>query len=412
MRKEIYATLQVADHEIRILVGELHNGRLYILKVERVPHTSIVNNEIVSQTSIVEAIKKALANIEKNVKIKVTRVLLVVPSFNLQRINRSLHVDINDPLNRILKDNIEKLYRLALNQKSVENMELINAEIYRYKVNGVHVYKVPLNEKAGRLFAETDLYYVNRNIVYQLASIVEQSGLEILDVCVDQIAVGKEASLYDVNNEEYIVAIQVERQASTLGLFYKGRLIHSEVITVSLEKWIQKIVKMFEIPYEVAVKLMFNNVDLNAKVIHTDPICLWSKDKKNYTCSQQDLMDVVGDDINVFIETIKEACQDIISTNQVRFVLVGEGSMVKGISHRLTKELNCQVDNYLPSTLGARDGSLVAMLGTFYNHIDHRNWQVYKQDSVDEHKDLEVSQNKQEENNITKRLKTIFNQNK
>ncbi|NLW29241.1 MAG: hypothetical protein GXY98_04980, partial [Erysipelothrix sp.] len=208
--------------------------------------------------------------------------------------------------------------------------------------------------------------------------------------------VGKEASLYDVNNEEYIVAIQVERQASTLGLFYKGRLIHSEVITVSLEKWIQKIAKMFEIPYEVAVKLMFNNVDLNAKVIHTDPICLWSKDKKNYTCSQQDLMDVVGDDINEFIETIKEACQDIISTNQARFVLVGEGSMIKGISHRLTKELNCQVDNYLPSTLGARDGSLVAMLGTFYNHIDHRNWQVYKQDSVDEHKDLEVSQNKQE----------------
>ena len=79
MRKEIYATLQVADHEIRILVGELHNGRLYILKVERVPHTSIVNNEIVSQTSIVEAIKKALANIEKNIKIKVTRFLLVVP---------------------------------------------------------------------------------------------------------------------------------------------------------------------------------------------------------------------------------------------------------------------------------------------------------------------------------------------
>ena len=64
MRKEIYAALQVASHEIRILVGEHHNHRLHILKVERVAHTGFKNNEIVNPESIIEAIKKAIVNIE------------------------------------------------------------------------------------------------------------------------------------------------------------------------------------------------------------------------------------------------------------------------------------------------------------------------------------------------------------
>ena len=42
-RKEIYAALEIADHEVRLVIGELFEARLNMLRVERV-QTSGVNN--------------------------------------------------------------------------------------------------------------------------------------------------------------------------------------------------------------------------------------------------------------------------------------------------------------------------------------------------------------------------------
>lgn len=409
MRKEIYAALQVANHEIRILVGEHHNNRLHILKVERVAHTGMINNEIVDSKSIIEAITKATANIEKNVKIKVSRVLLVIPSINLQRVKRQLHSDIHDPLSRILKENVQEIYQSAYNQRPLDNLELINALIYQYKVNGVYLKKAPINEKSSRLFAEVDLYYVNRKIVYQLASIVEEADLEILDVCVDQIGIAKEASLFDYENENYRVIIDIERQATYLGLVYKGRLMHSDVLNIRTQDWVDLITKTLDIPVEVATKLMLNNVDLDNASPGKEPICLWSRDKKSYTCSQADIMELLTPSINQHIEAIKNACLGIIEDGPTEFIVTGEGSMIKGVTTRLQRELGCEVRTHLPSTLGARDGSLVALLGAFYNHIDMREWKrAPKADTSIE--EVSMPQPKPKETGITNRLKKILNQ--
>lgn len=410
MRKEIYAALQIASHEIRILVGEHHNNRLHILKVERVAHSGIQNNEIVAPESIIDAIKKAIINIEKNVKIKVSRVLLVIPSINLDRVKRSVHSDVKDPLNRILRENIVQIYQSAYNQKPIDNRELINALIYQYKVNGVYLKKPPINEKSSRVLAEVDLYYVNRKTVYQLASIVEQANLQILDVCVDQIGIAKEASLLDYNNENYIVVIDVERQSTTLGLIYKGRLLHSEILDIQVGEWIDHISESLKIPYDISAKLMLNNVDLDNQSPGKEPICLWSKDKKSYTCSQSDLMELLQEDINQAMENIKEACQEIIEAGPTEFVVVGEGSMIKGIQARLHKETKQDVRTYLPSTLGARDGALVALLGTFYNHIDMRQWQKAPSVQPQVQNEPKVAPKVKNEVKMTNRLKKILNQ--
>lgn len=415
MRKQVYAALQVASNEIRILIGEHHNNRLHILKVERVAHSGIKNNEIVNDESIIEAINKAIINIEKNVKIKVSRVILLVPSIDLERIKRSLHSDVRDPLNRILKENITEIYESAFNLKPIDNRELINAQIYTFKVNGVILRKPPINEKTSRLGAEVDLYYINRKIVYQLASIVERCNLQILDVCVDQIAIAKEASLFDYENDDYIVSIDIERQKCTLGLIFKGRLIHSYILNLSIEKWIEKLVNTFNIPYDLASKLIFNNLDFNKSNPNKNPICLWSKNKKSYTCSQADIMELLKDDILNFIQEIKSACEEILSTGNTRFVLVGEGAMIKGFNHRLENELNSEVSIYLPSSLGARDGALVALLGSFYNHLDMRQWQ--RAQVSEPQKEVEVNiplkpekLKKHDPSKITDRLKKILNQ--
>lgn len=384
MRKEIYAALQIAENEIRFIVSEFHNGRLYILKLENVAHTGIDNQEITDQASIVAAIKKALANIEKNVGIKIARVILLIPSIQLQRMQRTLHSDINDPLGRILKDNIQDLYRQAYNLKPLENYELINANIFRYKVNGFYVTKTPINEKAGRLYAEFDLYYVQRQVVYQLAGIVEQCGLEILDVCVDGLAVGKEANLFDLNSTEYIVSLLVEDHTTMMSLFYGGKLVHTDSLNIQIDQWIRKVANKLDITFELANKIVFSNVDLAAESYDTNPVCIWKHHSKTYSCSQKDVMDLLQDEIRQYFEEIKVACEQIIQSGPTRFVLVGKNAMLVGFDKGLEKYLQAPVTTYVPSTIGARDSKYVALLGAFFHHIDTRVWQSHQKESIDQ----------------------------
>ena len=45
-RKEIYASVEIADHEIRLIVGEFYDTRFNILRVERAGITGIEKRKL------------------------------------------------------------------------------------------------------------------------------------------------------------------------------------------------------------------------------------------------------------------------------------------------------------------------------------------------------------------------------
>ncbi|NLL75486.1 MAG: cell division protein FtsA, partial [Erysipelothrix sp.] len=79
MEKQIIAALEIADREVRLLVGQFYNGRLNILKVERVSHLGVVGYTIMSESIIVDAIKKAVENASRNLGVVIESVILMVP---------------------------------------------------------------------------------------------------------------------------------------------------------------------------------------------------------------------------------------------------------------------------------------------------------------------------------------------
>ena len=64
--QQIYAALELADHEVRLLVGEFHNTRLNILKVEKVKCSGIEGVTIIDQDAVVTALKSAVNNASAN----------------------------------------------------------------------------------------------------------------------------------------------------------------------------------------------------------------------------------------------------------------------------------------------------------------------------------------------------------
>lgn len=374
MHKDIYATLQVCYNEILLLVCQIRNGRTYILNTQRISHNAIYDNLLVKPELIVDAIKESISNVSAELDYDIKDVILVVNSSDLTLSTKKFHSDVNDPLGRILIDNIQNIYYQASLENNLNNLQLANIQVYQYRVNSNIMLKVPLNEKALRLYADVDLYYINREYLYQMAILVESAGLIIKHVVIDQIAFGQEVSLVDHESNKYYITLLWNLDNISLGLYYKGRLVHSHLLDISFNKWIEKLSSYFNIPYEMADKLIMNNFDPLEPNQDKRPVSVWRNNENTYSASQYDIYKIVEPFFTNGIKKLKDTCQEILNYGEVEILLGGNRANLKNLAQYLENDFGVKCNLYIPQTVGARNSVYTCLLGACYNYHDQKQW--------------------------------------
>lgn len=365
-RKQIFAALEIADHEVRLVVGEFHETRFNILRVERVKTTGITNKVVVDEQNIVGAVMKAVQNASTVLGYKIERVLLAIPSIDVTRFNKKVNVFIEDGSKRVRLSHIQSGINEAISYKPDEDLELVNIGCIKYITNGITSRKMPLNEVCDVLTMNIDLLYANKEIVYSYARCAEKSGLEIIDICLDSYAIAEEAAIFEQTVDKYVVLIDLERQNTTLSLFTHGKLVNCEVLEGGYGDWLSPLKDKYNLSIDVGFRLIQNTCALEEKEVGDATVYIWSEAGTSRQISERDVYKCVIDPINEWIQMINETCQPIIDSGNVRYILTGEGLEIQEIE-KIAKELNAQSQVYVPQTIGARDCGLVTCLGLFYS---------------------------------------------
>lgn len=365
-RKQIFAALEIADHEVRLVVGEFHETRFNILRVERVKTTGIINKAVVDEQNIVGAIMKAVQKASTVLGYKIERVLLAIPSIDVTRFNKKVNVFIEDGSKRVRLSHIQSGINEAISYKPDQDLELVNIGCIKYITNGITSRKMPLNEVCDVITMNIDLLYANKEIVYSYARCAEKSGLEIIDICLDSYAIAEEAAIFEQTVDKYVVLIDLERQNTTLSLFTHGKLVNCEVLDGGYGNWLAPLKDKYNLPIDVGFRLIQNTCALEEKEVGDATVYIWSEAGTSRQISERDVYKCVIDPINEWIQMINETCQPIIDSGNVRYILTGEGLEIQEIE-KMAKELNAQSQVYVPQTIGARDCGLVTCLGLFYS---------------------------------------------
>ncbi len=361
--QDVQIGLEIADHEIRLVVGQFFNTRLNIMKVERVLSSGIHNAQIIDQMAVIQKITAAVKHVEENLGLSIERVILSLPSIGLSRYVRRINVPIEEKVT--IKD-IKAVYKEALNTDLPEHQALVNLAITKSLVNGITMRKLPLNESCDSLTVDVDLLCADKEMVYRYVQTVEKAGLQVSEISLDSFALGKEASLFEKSLEQHLVAIKAERQSTSLSLFAKGKLVSTETINLGSKQIISAMVNRFNLPIEVADRLLHMNARFGLDHYPNTPIYLWSNEGKTHTLSEQELMTVVQPILNVWLEEIKTTIKPILDTSNVKIVLFGESGEINGFDQLLASECGCECELYIPETLGVRSPALASVLGLFY----------------------------------------------
>lgn len=372
--QNIHVGLEIADHEIRIAVGQFYNTRLNILKVERVSCSGIIGTRISDQNAVIASLTLAAQHVYETLGVKMQRVILALPSVDTHRYTRRIDVDVQD---RVTIKDLQRAIKEALKTSLPENQELINLYITKSLVNGITMRRLPLNEACDSLSVDVDLICADRDLVYRYAQTVEKAGLEISEISLDSFAFGKEASLFEKSLEQYIISLKVERQNTTLSLFAKGKLMSSEVLDLGSRQLISDIAQSKHLPIDVADRLLHNNVRLGMDHYPVSPIYLWSSEGHTYTLSEAEIAEVIEEPLKQWLDSIKTATLPILETSKARIVLFGESGEIHGLDQLVAKTCGCECELYIPATLGIRSAAMASVSGLFYVMKDQSNLRGY-----------------------------------
>lgn len=407
--KQIYASVEIANHEVRLVVGEFYETRFNILRVEKVRFNGIEDNVIVNESNVVTALIKAVDNASNILGYRIERILLAIPCVDVKRHSRRVNVMVKS--GKVRLSDVQNGINEAIQYAPEENLELVNIGCIKYVINGISSRKLPLNEVCDAFSMEIDLFYANKRILYSYARCVEKAGLQILDICLDAYAIAEEAAIFEQTIENYIVLLNLSRQNTTLSLFSHGKLLSCESLHEGYGSWVSALKEDYNIKTENAVRLIKENATFQDEPNGNRPVFIWAENDKQCTITLNELNKVITPDALEWIERVNDACSPILAMGEMKYILTGDGLDIQGLRHLFTK-LNAPASVYVPQTIGGRSCSMSVNLGMFYawrtlNEIRQDPRICTGQNEVEQ--GILGSQNQDsEEHGFTKKLKNIL----
>ena len=414
--KQIFASLEISDHEIRLVIGEFFNTRFNIIKVERVSVNAFTAEGAINTDAIVSGIRTAVEDAEKMIGASLEKVILAIPSRNMKRYSVKVTVPIRGIDGEITAGDIIQAQNNAQTLNIDKNLALIQTQCIKYWVNGISSRRIPIGEKASELTIDIDLLCADRDTAYELVGCVESSGLQVMDIFLDIFAIGDEAALFEQSMDRNIVILKVERTGTTLGLISKGRLIQCIEIPTGVGSFAEAVVDQYALHREYAVELIKYSARLNEKGTLSNPVHLWQDGEETRKITERELCDCIRPRVDEWVDEMEKLCSGILQAGRTTVIITGEGGEMQGLSDLLKRKLDCEVRSYIPETLGGRNAGLSTCLGLFYAYKDKLPISGYADSSLDLEAFLNAvsyrSKDKKEvnqEDTLTKKIKGIFN---
>lgn len=381
--KQILAALQIESNEVRLLVGEVFNTRLNILLQEVIPCKGLDGIRIIDQKAVAQAIRTAADNATAQLGTVLQGVLLSIPAYRFKRETRSFSKVIDAGDRKITKGDIQDVYKKALGVNVGGDVEVINITSNKYKTNGIVYRKMPIGEQCDVLEADVDLLCCDKMITYDYAAVVEQAGLDIIEVCLDNYAVAKEAALFEQTMKNYVLSIQLEKEHSMFSLIYDGKILSSENEGVGYASLAAPISEKYGLPEKNAMKLLLKYARLDQKNFNKRPLYSWTINGVTSTISDYELSETTKDTVEHLGNVYRSLCEQILQQENVTVIVSGEGTEISGIDKVLADRFNRPVKSYYPETLGARSGKWTVCLGMFYAYVDQNGLRALDASSVD-----------------------------
>ena len=372
MRK-IFRALDIGSNTIKVVVGEFIGTKLNILSAVKVTSRGYVNNYILDKEALISRIKEAISKTEEELNIKIRKVILNVPTYNLDFKLTDGRVELEE--NIVKSNDIVRLLQDVSKNKIDHKNEIICTLPIMFKVDDEETIN-PYGKHGNILYVKSILVSTDKKAIYDLATIVNSCNLDIIDITTTGLV-----DYYNFKSKELdtknIAIVNLGSTTTNISIFSKGIFINNKIIDDGgfyIDKEIASVynLKRNETEYlkEKLALAVINNAD------EKETITLTNKNGEEITVNQYELSKIVSEKMDNLLKIIKKNI-NLLTKKEISYIIITGGlSEIKDINLLINNVFNKNGKIGKINNLGARDNSYsvaLAMLKYFNSKLLLRN---------------------------------------
>ena len=359
MRK-IFTALDIGSNTIKVVVGEFIGTKLNILSAVKVTSRGYVNNYILDKEALISRIKEAISKTEEELNIKIRKVILNVPTYNLDFKLTDGRVELEE--NVVKSNDIVRLLQDLSKNKIDHKNELICTLPIMFKVDDEETIN-PYGKHGNILYVKSILVSTDKKTIYDLATIVNSCNLDIIDITTTGLV-----DYYNFKSKELdtknIAIVNLGSTTTNISIFSKGIFINNKIIDDGgfyIDKEIASVynLKRNETEYlkEKLALAVINNAD------EKETITLTNKNGEEITVNQYELSKIVSEKMDNLLKIIKKNI-NLLTKKEISYIIITGGlSEIKDINLLINNVFNKNGKIGKINNLGARDNSYSVALG-------------------------------------------------
>lgn len=407
MRK-IFTALDIGSNTIKVVVGEFIGTKLNILSAVKVTSRGYVNNYILDKEALISRIKEAISKTEEELNIKIRKVILNVPTYNLDFKLTDGRVELEE--NVVKSNDIVRLLQDVSKNKIDHKNEIICTLPIMFKVDDEETIN-PYGKHGNILYVKSILVSTDKKAIYDLATIVNSCNLDIIDITTTGLV-----DYYNFKSKELdtknIAIVNLGSTTTNISIFSKGIFINNKIIDDGgfyIDKEIASVynLKRNETEYlkEKLALAVINNAD------EKETITLTNKNGEEITVNQYELSKIVSEKMDNLLKIIKKNI-NLLTKKEISYIIITGGlSEIKDINLLINNVFNKNGKIGKINNLGARDNSYSVALGMlkYFNSkllLRNREFSSLTEEEIDAM--CTISENNTSKNSLISRVVGYF----
>lgn len=323
MRK-IIASLDIGNHTIKLVVGEIVRNKLNILSCVDTPSRGIKKGFIVNAESAIEAISDVFKKGEEQLGIKIRKVIVSVPSNNIDVFLSEGYTSITNPEKIITSNDIIRALQSAVYNKVMDNREIVALLPTKFLIDDASVTSMPLSMHGEKLKVKAVVATVPKKNVTPIVKCLEKIGVEVIDVTIGSIGDYYEFKNHK-NSEEVGAVVNIGASKMNVAIFNKGVLTGSEVIDIGGDNIDYDLGYIYKINRNDAIYLKENIAIADKNYAQpSESVILEDKNGDKLKINQFDASEIVASRLEEILNLAKKQI-NLLTKKQISYIIVTGG---------------------------------------------------------------------------------------
>lgn len=400
--RRIISSLDIGSNSIKLIVGEIFKNKLNILSCVDMPSEGIKKGFIVNPDSFILVLKELFKKTEELIGLPIRKVLVNIPSYNLDCYLSSGTINIKSEDKVITNNDVIKAMQASVYKKVLDNQEIVSILPTKYIINGDEKVKSPVNMVANKLTVNDVAVVLPKKNSETIIKCLEKIGVKVIDVCVSPLA-----DYYEFKNQETDkkvgAVVNIGESNTTVSIFNKSILTSCEVIDMGTSLVDNDIAYVFKISKADAKYLKEKLVVADEHMAApAEAVIIKDINDKNIKINQYDISEVAISRLNELFDLIKKQI-NLLTKKEISYIIVTGGiSELNYFDNLLDNNFGQIARRGVVQEIGARSNKYSVALGMikYYNsrlkmrNVDYSIFSIEEQEDFGGyHKRVNISEN-------------------